>query len=118
MYLQYVINDSIIQIDFFFLFVIHLLECKKDEEDEIIVSSRNKRDTQNEQVKSVYKENAISNTSNKVCIEYNGNIRYNEEIWTHSDTKEGKTTCAKCICKVNLNLITSNLIRYYFNFCN
>ena len=81
-------------------FAINLLECKKDEEDEIIVSSRNKRETQNEQVESLYKEDDISNAANKVCIEYNGNIRYDGEIWTHSDTKEDKTTCAKCICKV------------------
>ena len=80
--------------------MINLLECKKDEEDEIIVSSRNKRETQNEQVESLYKKDDISNAANKVCIEYNGNIRYDGEIWTHSYTKEDKTTCAECICKV------------------
>ena len=91
---------KLFKLTFCFYFVIHLLECKKDEEDEIIVSTRNKRETKNEQIKLLYKENAISNTSNKVCIEYNGNIRYDGEIWTHTDTKEDKTTCAKCICKV------------------
>ena len=80
--------------------MIDLLECKKDDEDEIIVSTRNKRETRNEQVKSSYKKYDISNTSNKVCIEYNGNIRYDGEIWTHSNKKEDKTTCANCICKV------------------
>ena len=92
---------QLFKLTLYFFFVIHLLECKKDEEDEIIVSTRNKRETQNEQVKSLYKEDNISNTSNKVCIEYNGNIRYDGEIWTHSNKKEDKTTCAKCICKVN-----------------
>ena len=77
-----------------------LLECKKDVEEDIVISTRNKRETRGEEPKQSTIKNTASTVGNKVCIEYNGNIRQDGEIWIHSRTKDGLTTCVECICKV------------------
>ena len=77
-----------------------VIECKEDLEENTVISTRNKREIENKHRKQTIKEDTLSNGSDKVCIEYNGNIRRDGEVWTHSNIEADLKTCAECICKV------------------
>ena len=61
-----------------------------------MISTRNKRETQDEELILAKLKDNIPAAPVKVCIS-DGNIRQDGEIWIHFD---GGATCAECICKV------------------
>ena len=82
--------------------IIFDIECKEDLTEDIVIASRSKRESVNEDRKQTIKEDTSANGSDKVCIEYNGNIRRDGEVWVHSNIKADLRTCAECICKVEI----------------